>query len=207
MKLAIFGATGKTGIEIVKQSLEQGHDVTAFVRTPSKLTLEHERLTLFTGDAFEEASAAEAIQGQDAVICALGSGMELNKTSIRTTGTINIIKGMQKHAVKRLMVISAMGVGESWDDLSKMNKFIFAFLMKSVRADHEAQEAAVKESGLDWTLIRPSGLTDDPGTGVYDIGENIPAKTSKIPRADVADLIIKELNEKIWVGKGITITN
>lgn len=207
MKLAIFGATGKTGIELVKQSLERGHAVTAFVRDPARLAIENKNLTFVTGDVFDPVSVAQAVKGQDAVVCALGAGSELKKTTVRTTGTINIIHGMQENDVKRLMVVTAMGVGESWDTLSLLNKLFFAILLKSSRDDHETQEAAVKESDLDWTIIRPSGLTDTPRTGVYNVGENIPATTSKIARADVADLILKELEQNDLIKKAVTITN
>ncbi len=207
MKLAIFGATGKTGVELVKQALEQGHVITAFVRDPARLTLEDKNLSFVTGDVFDEASVAKTVEGQDAVICALGAGSDLKKTTIRTTGTNNIISGMQHHNVKRLLVVTAMGTGRSWKNLSMMNKFFYATLLKNTRGDHEAQEVAVKESGLNWTIVRPSGLTDDPRTGVYDVGEDIPANTSKIARADVADLILKELSENILIGKAVTITN
>jgi len=207
MKLAIFGATGKTGIELTKQALEQGHSVTAFVRDAARLAIKDEQLTFVTGDVFEPNSVAQAIQGQDAIICALGAGSDLKKTNVRTTGTINIISGMQKNNVKRLIVVTAMGVGESWEDLSLFNKFFFATLLKSSREDHEAQEVVIKESGLDWTIIRPSGLTDSTRTGVYEVGENIPAATSKIARADVADLILKELEQNTLIGKAVTITN
>jgi len=207
MKLMIFGATGGTGIELVKQALEQKHAVTAFVRDPARLAIEDENLTFVTGDVFDPASVAQAMQGQDAVVCALGAGSDLKKTAVRTTGTINIIKGMKTHNIKRLMVVTAMGVGESWDTLSLFNKFFFATLLKNTRTDHETQETAVKESGLDWTIIRPSGLTDTPRTGVYEFGENILAKTSKISRADVADLILNTLEQNEMIGKAITITN
>ena len=207
MNLALFGATGKTGVELVKQSLEQGHTVTAFVRDPTRLAIQDEGLTFVTGDVFDSARVSQAVKGQDAVICTLGAGSELKKTTVRTTGTLNIIRGMQENDVKRLMVVTAMGVGESWDTLSFVNKLFFATLLKSSRDDHETQEAAVKESELDWTIIRPSGLTDTPRTGVYDVGENIPATTSKIARADVADLILKELEQNALVGKAVTITN
>ena len=206
MKLAIFGANGKSGLEIVKQFLSKGDVVTAFVREPSKLELEHENLKVIQGDVFEVASVGRAIQGQDGVVCALGSS-ELKKTTVRSEGTKNIIQGMKDNNVKRLVIISAMGVGESWNTLSGINKFFFATLLKSSREDHEAQEAAVKESGLDWTIIRPSGLIDSPRTGIYDVGENIPAKTSKIARADVADLILKELEQNTNIGKALTISN
>jgi len=207
MNIAVFGATGKTGLEIVKQTLEGGHNVTAFVRDPARLAIANKNLHLVTGDVFDIASVAQAIKGQDAAICALGAGSDLKKTTVRASGTSNIIKGMQQNSVKRLMVVTAMGIGESWDTLSMINKFFFAVLLKSSRDDHEAQEAAVKESGLDWTIIRPSGLVDTPRTGVYDFGENIPAKTSKIARADVADLIIKELEQNSNIGKALTISN
>lgn len=126
---------------------------------------------------------------------------------IRTEGTVNIISAMKNQNVSRLLVISAMGVGESWNSLSTVNKFIFAFLLKSALKDHEAQEAAVKNSGLGWTIIRPSGLTNTPRTGVYNVGENILAKTSQISRADVADLILNELENRVLIGKAVTITN
>jgi len=207
MKIVIFGATGKTGIELVKQALEQGHTVTAFVRKPARLAIDNENLTFVTGDVFDAASVVQAIRGQDAVVCSLGSGTDLKKTTVRATGTTNIINAMQENNIRRLMVVTAMGVAESWDDLSLFNKFIFAVLMKSLREDHEAQEVAVKESELAWTIIRPSGLTVMPRTGIYAVGENIPAVTSKIPRSDVADLILKELKENSLIRKAVTITN
>jgi putative NADH-flavin reductase len=181
MRLAIFGATGNTGLELVKQALEEGHTVTAFVRDPARLAIENANLTLVTGDVFDAASVTKAVQGQDAIVCALGAGSELKKTTVRTAGTINIINGMQQNNLKRLVVVTAMGVGESWDDLSLFNKLFYATLLKSSRDDHETQEAAVKESGLDWTIIRPSGLTDTPRTGVYETGENISALPPRLP--------------------------
>jgi putative NADH-flavin reductase len=207
MKLAVFGATGKTGLKIVEQALNQGHVVTAFVRDAARLPIENEYLTSIIGDVFDPVCVTQAIQGQDAIICALGAGSSLNKTTVRTVGTMNIIKGMKEHNVNRLMVVTAMGVGESWNTLSPFNKFFFATLLKSSRDDHESQEAAVKESGLDWTIVRPSGLTDDPRTGVYITGENILAKTSRIARADVADLILKEVEQNTLIGKAVSITN
>lgn len=207
MKLVIFGSTGKTGVELVTQALEKGHAVTAFVRDPDRLAVEHERLSTITGDMFDSAIVAQAVEGQDAVICALGAGNDLGPTSVRTTGTNIIISGMQKHGVRRLIAISAMGVGDSWDTLSLINKLFFAVLLKNARADHTAQETAIKASGLQWTIIRPSGLTDTPRTGIYDVGENILATTSKIARADVADLIIRELEQNAFIGQAVTITN
>jgi len=206
MKLIIFGATGKIGQEIVKQALAQGDEITAFVRDPSKVTLEHGDLKIMKGDIFDITAVTQAVQGQDAVICSLGSS-ELGKTTVRSEGTANITKAMKENHVNRLVVVSAMGVGESWSTLSFVNKLFFATLLRSARQDHEEQEAVVKESDLSWTIFRPSGLTDTPQTGSYDIGENIQANTSKISRADVAHAIIKEVNDNKHVHKAVTITN
>jgi putative NADH-flavin reductase len=180
--------------------------VTALVRNPAPLADKGDGLTLVTGDIHDVASVERCIQGQDAVICALGA-RDLKKTMIRTEGTVNIISAMKENNVKRLIVVSAMGVGDSWNSLSLVNKLFFTILLKSTREDHEAQEAAVRDSGVDWTIIRPSGLVDTPRTGVYSVGENIRAKTSKIPRADVADLILKELEQNTLIGKAVMITN
>lgn len=206
MKLTIFGASGHTGLELVKQALEKGHSVTAFVRDPSRLSIKHDQLKIFIGDVVDLESVAKAVQGQDVVICALGAGSDLKKTTVRTTGTTNIVQAMKQHGVQRLLIISAMGTGDSWDTLSLISKLLYATLLKNSREDHETQESVVKESGLDWTIIRPSGLTNDPQTGLYDVGENIPAKTSRISRADVVDLILKELEQNILLHKAVTIT-
>ncbi len=206
MKLAIFGATGGTGVECVKQALERGHSVTAFVRDPSLLEGKGDDLKIMTGDIHDLQSVAHCVLGQKAVLCTLGA-RDLKNTMIRTDGTVNIINAMKQNNVRRLLVMSAMGVGESWKDLSLFNKLFFATLLRNLRSDHEAQEKAVKASGLDWTIIRPSGLVDTPGTGVYSVGDNVRAKTSKIPRADVADLMLNELEAGSLHQKAVTITN
>ena len=206
MKLTIFGASGKTGVELVKQALEKDHEVTAFLRDPDRLPVKYDQMELVIGDVLSGENIADAVQGQDAVVCVLGSN-DLKKTTIRSQGTVNIIQAMKQENIQRFIVVSAMGTGDSWDTLSASGKFLYATVLKSSREDHEAQETAVKESGLDWTIIRPSGLTDELKTGEYEVGENIPAKTSRIARADVADLILKELEHNQFMHKAVTITN
>lgn len=205
MHVAVFGATGGTGIELVRQALGRGVSVTAFVRDPGPLADAGPGLTIVTGDARNPADVARAVRGQDAVVCALGA-RDLKRTTIRATGTANIIRAMEQENVRRLIVVSAMGIGSSWASLSLFNKVFLATLLRSGRADHEAQEAAVMASGLDWTIIRPSGLVDTPGTGVYDVGPNIRARNSRIPRADVAHLILNELSAGALIRQAVTIT-
>jgi len=207
MKLSVFGASGGTGKEIVKAALEQGHIVSAFVRDPDRLAIQDDHLKVVTGDVYDLESVTRAVGGQDAVVCALGGGRDIKRTTVRATGTEHIIRAMEKHGVNRLVSVTAMGIGESWETLSAVNKIFFATVLNSARRDHENQEKAIKASGLDWTIIRPSGLTDGPRTGQYDFGENIKASSSTISRADVADLILKAVDDDQLIGKAITITN
>jgi putative NADH-flavin reductase len=212
VKVVVFGATGNIGREVVEQALAQGHEVTAFVRDPSKMTPENEtksvedRLHIVSGDVFDVAAVRQAVQGQEVVICSLGS-KGLTKTTVRGEGTANIIRAMEEVHVDRLLVVSAMGTGESWSTLSLINKLFYATLLRSSRQDHEAQESVVKESSLNWTIVRPSGLTDGPLTGSYNIGEGIQAESSQISAPDVAHAIVKELDEDAFVHMAVTITN
>lgn len=206
MKLTIFGATGGIGSTTLRQALDAGHEVTAFVRDPARLTMRHELLSTVEGELARPADVEKALAGADAVVCALGS-RELRATTVRSEGTAAIVEAMRRTGVKRFVVVSAMGVGESWAQLSRINRLIFALFLKAARDDHEAQERIVKSSGLDWTIVRPSALTDEPGTTVYEAAEQAQAKTSKIPRADVAHFILRALADKTFVGRAITVTN
>lgn len=206
MKIAIFGATGGTGLEVARQGLDAGHNITTFVRDSSRLGNLQGKVKVITGDINDPEAVSAAIKGQDAVVCALGS-RDLKATTVRTDGTINIINAMHANQVERLVAVSAMGIGESWKTLPLASKLFFATVLKSSRVDHESQEAAIRNSGLDWTIIRPSGLTDGPRTGEYRYGENIETTSSTIARANVADLILKSLEDRELVGKAPTITN
>lgn len=206
MNIVIFGASGKTGKELVKQALEEGHQVTAFVRNPERLDIVNDKLKLIQGDVYNTEEIHKAVINQDVVVCALGAGNSLKKTTIRATGTSNIIESMKKHHVKRLIIVSAMGIGDSWKTLSAFNKFFFATVLKNSRNDHESQEKEVRESKLDWTIIRPSGLTDTAKSNEYVTGERLRAKIAKIARADVAGFILKTIDDDSFVRKAVTIT-
>ncbi len=142
-----------------------------------------------------------AIQGQDAVVCVLGAGKQL-KSTIRSEGTQQIIQAMQQVGVRRLICLSTLGAGESWSNLNLYWKYVmFGFILRQVFADHQRQEALVKSSGLDWTIVRPSALTDGPHTGQYR--HSFPSSdrniTLQISRADVADFILKQLSDQSYL--------
>ncbi|ACB51119.1 hypothetical protein cce_1769 [Crocosphaera subtropica ATCC 51142] len=195
MKLVVFGATGNVGQQVVKQALEQGHEVTGFARNPLKLDIKHPKLTLFQGDVMDSARVEQALQGQDIVVCTLGSGKKLSGT-VRSQGTQNIILAMKKCGMKRLICQTTLGLGESWGSLNFYWKYImFGFILRNVFADHQQQEETVQNSGLEWTIIRPAAFIDGVRTGQYRHGFPGTDKTSKlkITPADVADFILKQL--------------
>ncbi|MEL6325792.1 MAG: SDR family oxidoreductase [Cyanobacteria bacterium J06626_23] len=198
MKLVIFGATGTVGRQVVEQALEQGHTVTAFARNLTKLNIQHPQLSFMQGDVMDSLAVEQAISGQDAVVCVLGSGKKLTGT-VRSEGTQQIIQAMEKVGVRRLICQSTLGTGDSWGNLDFYWKYVmFGFILRKVFADHERQEDLVRNSNLDWTIVRPSAFTDGPRTGRYrhsfpSTDRNI---TLQISRADVADFILRQLSDQ-----------
>ncbi len=208
MKLLIFGATGGTGHQLVEQSLEQGHRVTAFARNPAKLDIKHTHLQVFQGDVMDLPSVEQAVQGQDAVVCVLGAGQKLTGT-IRSEGTQQIIRAMEKVGIQRFICQSTLGAGDSWGSLNFFWKYImFGFLLRDVFADHQRQENHVQQSHLDWTIIRPGAFVEGTRTGQYRHSFPGTDKTAKlkISRADVADFILKQLADEASIHQTLSLS-
>jgi putative NADH-flavin reductase len=198
MKLVIFGSTGSIGHQLVLQALEQGHMVTAFARNPAKQEIEHANLTVVQGDALDSASVEKAVDGQDAVLCSLGAV----KGTTRSKGTRNIVRAMVKAGVNRFICLSTLGVGNSRANLNFFWKHImFGLLLRGAYADQVSQEDYVKESRLDWTIVRPGAFTDGNRTGVYRHGFPSTDRTikGKLSRADVADFMLKQLTDRTYL--------
>ena len=208
MKLIIFGSTGPTGRQVVTQALEQGHEVTAFARSPEKLDQKHEKLQVIKGDVLDFASVESAIQGQDVVLCTLGMPPR-DKSNLRANGANNIIHAMEKTGVKRLICQSSDGVGDSRDTLPFFMKYLIVpFMLRRAFADHEIQENYIKESQLDWIIARPVALTDGEHTGTYqsDYTADNKTVTFKISRADTADFMLKQLTDNNYLHRTPSIS-
>jgi putative NADH-flavin reductase len=204
MKLTIFGSTGGTGRQVTAQALKQGHDVTAFARSPEKLDQTHEKLQVAQGDVLRLPLVEQAIQGQDAVVCTLGMSAIMDTTMLRTNGAKHIICAMENTGVKRFICQSSFGVGDSRDMLPFHYKYLIVPLMlRRVFADHEMQEHFIKESSLDWIIVRPGNLTDGERTCSYQHGVALDNKTAmlKISRADTADFMLKQLTDNSYLHK------
>jgi putative NADH-flavin reductase len=198
MKIAVFGASGKTGILIVYQALNQGHEVTAFARQPSRVTIQHQNLRVIQGDILETEKVKMAVLGQDAVLCTLG--IDKNKPStLLSDGTKNILDAMGSCGVSRFICMSSAGIlgndGGFW-----FGKVIMPLFLRHVFADKRRQAKIIQESMSNWVIVRPTGLTDAPKTNTYKINLDIPTSKS-IPRADVADFMLKLLNSTKYDGK------
>lgn len=196
MNIIIFGSTGGTGQQLIKQALEKGYSVSAFARSPEKIILKHERLKVIEGDVLNLQSVEKAIQNHDAVLCSIGLSSVMDKSNLRAKGTKNIVQTMQGSGINRLVCQSALGVGESSNLLPFFYKFfIVPLFMKNLYSDHELQETYIKGSKLKWTIVRPAVLTNNELTGKYQHGVESENKSikAKISRADTADFMLKQL--------------
>ncbi len=203
MKITVLGSTGNVGRELVAQALHHGHHVTACTRSATKFDRDRERLRVVEGDVLDQATVDRAVKGRDAVICALGTP-PLNNREVRANGTQNIIEAMNKAGVKRLVCLSAFGVGESRPMLPFLYRYlVIPTMLRRVFADHERQEGLVKQSDLDWILVRPGSFSAGAHTGIYRHGFTASDKPAalKISHADVADFMLKQLADNHYVGR------
>lgn len=187
MRLLVFGATGPTGQEVVSQARALGDEVTAFARAAH-------------GDATDPAAVGRAVPGHDAVVSALGRRMSFKAEGLIERSMRAIAPAMEKNGVRRLILVSAFGVGDSLREAPLIPRLMYRSLLKDIFADKKAAEDYLRGTGLDWTFVYPVMLTNGPRTGRYRAGEHLALRgMPKIARADVAHFILKELRERAYV--------
>jgi len=200
MKLAIFGATGGTGRLVAEKALAQGYEVSALVRDPGRLALVHDRLTVVTGNVLDTVAVEQTLNGAGAAIISLGNTSN-NPDYIVSEGTRVILAAMKKLAVPRVVVVSSIGVGDSKDQVPFFFKMLMKSALKKPMEDKERQEAAVMASGLDWIIVRPGGLTDNPANGSYKAGLDKTIVAGQVSRADVADFVLRQVTDDTYLRK------
>lgn len=205
MHIALFGATGGTGYQITLQALAEGHLVTALVRGRSNLGVEHPHLKVVAGDVLNAEDVTRTVAGADAVIVSLGKTAH-NPENVVSQGTDNIISAMQSHGPRRLVVITSLGVGDSRKQVPLSFRLIAATALRGVMRDKQKQEELVRTSDLDWTIVRPGGLTDAPATGDYVAGVDQSIVAGQVARADVAAFVLKQLQDKTYLNATPAIT-
>lgn len=210
MKIAIIGATGGTGQHFVAQALQHDHTVTALVRSPQKLAIEHPQLEMIAGDALHLADVRGAVGGKDAIFCALGMGAHTGKATIRREGTRQIVTALAELGeAPHLVVLSSLGVGDSKPQLSLPMRIIIPFILRHPFADHQEQEAIVSASALPWTILRPTSLNDAPARGSLHVTrppEPVNVQPS-VPRADVARFALTTIEERSYLHQAVTLTS
>jgi putative NADH-flavin reductase len=209
MRLLVLGATGATGLQVLRQGLAQGHEATAFVRDPARLALADPRLRIVTGTLPGDAAALEAaLRGQDAVICALGVRNAFKSGHLIENALRVLVPAMERAGVRRLLLVSANGVGETHRRSPLLPRIMYRLLLRDIFADKAAGEAIVRASRLEWTIAYPTLLTDGPRTGRYRAGESLELRgMPKIARADVADFLLRELGACDFVRKGVVLSD
>jgi len=170
MRVLVIGATGGSGRAAVDALVTAGHEVTAFARHAADTFAGREGIRPVDGDATLAAAVDAAVRGQDAVVVTLGiaesalrvrlRGSAGTPLDVRSRGTATVVEAMQRHGVRRLVVQSSYGVGETRDRLPFSSRVVFALVLRPQIADHERQERIVRASGLDWTIVQPVYLTD-----------------------------------------------
>lgn len=210
LNLLIIGATGGTGRALVEQALVQGHTVTAFVRNPKKMKISHKRLSIAQGNVLDPESVDSAVRGKDAVLSALGHKRWFIRTSILSKGTQNIIVAMEKYRVKRFICETALGIGDKkWRLGLYYSLFVEPVMLYFYFRDKERQEDLIRNSKLDWIIVRPGRLTNGRKRGTYrhglDLGNWI--LTLRISRADVADFMLRQLTDDSYLRKTPVVVN
>lgn len=194
MKIAVFGATGRTGRPLVEQALAEGHEVVALARDPSKLGMRHERLRVVAGDVLDAGAVEEVVAGADAVMSAIGHTKTSSK-DVQTRGTRNIVAAMEEHGVKRLVSLTGAGVRDPGDQPKPVDK-VFGFLLKTLQKDviedAEGHANVIKGSNLDWVIVRGPRLTEGPKKGTYRVSLVGKNSGTQVSRADIADFMLQQ---------------
>ncbi len=195
MKIAVFGATGKTGRLFVAQALEAGHELTVLVRNAKKLAIEHRKLKVLEGDAREFGAVERTVHRADAVVSALGHG-DLFPSTILRDATANILMAMERAGVKRIVVVGSAGtMGEAG-----LYGVIIGIVVASSQRDHARVLSLLREGDLEWTVVRARVLTNGARRGTYRIErQGVVKRGFFISRADVAHFMLRCLTGKRYV--------
>ncbi len=208
MNLLVLGATGGTGLEIVRMAIERGHSVTALVRSPERLKPFRDRITIRQGSLLNSAELEPVIAGHDAVLSAFGPRLPVSKAdaNLLQRFAVSLTGAMARAGVRRAVIESVAFLFR--DSVLPPAYLLGRLLFPGIVADASAMERVFRENGLDWTIVRPPELTDKPYTEWYRVREgHLPRFGFKISRADVADLMTKLVEDRSSIGKIVGVSS
>lgn len=212
MNIILFGATGQTGREVLKQALERGHRITAVVRDPSKIDVNHERLTVKTGDARNAQLVAAIILGHEAVINTMGPGgpdVSDQFLDILTEGTRNLVESMRVAGIQRIVSMGSAGTLQATTELLIRDMPNFPVMARNISGAHLQAWKTLEASGLEWTLLCPPARVE-PGsrTGQYRVRDDSMLDGGpmlKITHGDMADFLLNEMEQGKHIGRRVNI--
>lgn len=210
MKLAIIGGTGKTGNELLKQGLEAGHHITALVRNPKKVKIQHPNLKVIQGNVLNITDLEGIFKGKEAVLSALGHKRFFGPSNILSQGTKNILQAMNTSAVSKFICITSMGINDNRFKLGLYyTLFVIPFIVFFYFRDKAKQERLIMASDLNWTVVRPGQMTNGKKRMQYKQGANLGSYilTKMISRADVAHFMLSQINSPTYYQKAVCIVN
>jgi putative NADH-flavin reductase len=212
MRVVVYGATGRSGRLLVRGALARGYEVVAFARDrgqAAELFGTGERLVVATGDLFEPRSVDEALVAADAVLFAAGPRNLRGRSKIASQGMVNVVHAMRGRGLRRLVCLSAGGTSLERDPNVPwvFERLIKPLFLKEALADLRHMEVTVRQSGLDWTIVRALRLTDGPATGRYRVGPGYSLPGGAAVRADVADFMLGQLESDEYRGHAVAIAS
>jgi putative NADH-flavin reductase len=211
VRIAVIGATGRTGRHVVEQALSRGHVVAGVARRPEAVAMQHRDLTMVAGDVLERGSLVDAFAGCHAVVSALGIGGSRAPTVVYSEGIANVLGAMAATSILRLSVVSAAPVGPRAEQPFLERRLVMPLLDRffgATYADMRRMEAVLAESRVDWVSLRPPRLVDKPATGAYRIHADAPLPRARSIRcADLATALLDVLERDDLQGRTAFIAN
>lgn len=208
MKLLLIGATRGIGLRLTELALDKGHRVTALVRDPQRIAISHDRLSVVQGDIRDRDAVSRAVADQDVVCITIGINPTRKAVTVFSEGAKNVIDAMTHHGSKFLICVTGIGAGDSKNHGGFFyDRILNPLLLKTIYEDKNRQEALVRQSNLEWVIVRPGFLTNGSLTGTYRVLVDLEGVTAgKISRADVAHFILNEITEKAYLFKTPLLT-
>ena len=210
MRVLIIGASKGIGFETTRGALEAGYEVRALARSAARIDLSNPKLEKMRGDALNRQDVEAALAGVDVVIVTLGVGLgELfQPIHLFSDATRVLIAAMKARAVKRLICVTGFGAGDSRASISCLQRVPFQLVFGRAYDDKTRQERLIKESALDWTIARPGVLTGGPRTGRYQVlREPSKWRNGMISRGDVADFLVRQIDDATYVREAPVLVN
>lgn len=204
MNILILGATGRVGSQIVTHALHDGHDVTVLVRTPEKIQINNENLTIIQGNVLNEDDIVRSIGGIDVVISALNT----DGTTTLSESMPLIIEAMKREGIQRIITIGTAGILQSRSTPQSMRYQLRESKHKSVRAarEHHKAYSMLKQSGLQWTIVCPTYLPDRESIGKYRVDYDfLPEGGTEISVSDTAEFTFGQINSSDYIESRVGI--